>query len=201
MSEEIRPSAFVARLPIGQRLPMPELSPPEMFPFEGDIRVKVLDPPVLPEPPRRGEAGGPPCWACENPEQGVIWRNHRWQVRCMDRPSGLPLVVVLQTAAHHDLDDLPLELASELGVMIQRVGRAVGSLDGIARVHFNRWGDGSEHFHLWFLPRPAGMRQLLGACIALWDDILPPVPDAEWRANRNRVAAALAAEDGTAVPS
>jgi hypothetical protein len=44
------------------------------------------------------------------------------------------------------------------------------------------------------------MRQLLGACIALWDDILPPVPEAEWRANRDWVAAALAAQDGTAAP-
>jgi len=30
----------------------------------------------------------------------------------------------------------------------------------------------------------------------VWDDILPPVPQLEWRANQQRVAAALAAQDG-----
>ena len=192
MNDGSQPSAYVARLPIGQRLPMPELHQ-ELFPFEGDIRVKVLDPLTVPEPPRNGEEGGRPCWACTHPDEGVIWRNERWHVRCPERPGGLPVVVVLQPNAHHDLDDLPADLAAELGVMIQRVARAIGTLNGIARVHFNRWGDGSEHFHVWFLPRPAGMRQLRGACIALWDDILPPVPEAEWRANLDQVAVALRA--------
>jgi diadenosine tetraphosphate (Ap4A) HIT family hydrolase len=183
MSESIQPSAYVARLPIGKRLPMPEMTPAEVFPFEGDVQVKTLDPPVLPEPPRSGEPGGPPCWVCTNPDQGVIWRNERWHVRREERPGGLPMVLVLQTNAHHDLDDLPPDLTAELGGMIQRVARAVNTLDGIGRVHFNRWGDGGEHFHVWFLARPAGMRQLRGACIALWNDILPPVPDAEWQSN------------------
>jgi diadenosine tetraphosphate (Ap4A) HIT family hydrolase len=195
MNEGSQSSDYVGRMPVGERLPMPALIP-EIFPFEGDIRVKVLDPPTLPEPPRNGEPGGQPCWACTHPDEGVIWRNERWHVRCPERPGGLPVVVVLQPNAHHDLDDLPPDLAAELGVMIQRVARAVGTLEGIARVHFNRWGDGSEHFHVWFLPRPAGMRQLRGACIALWDDILPSVPEAEWRANLDRVAAALTAGEG-----
>jgi len=199
MSEEIQPGAYAARLPIGSRLPMPETMASEVFPFEGDIQVKVLDAPLLPEPARGGDPNGPPCWACANPDEGVIWRNERWHVRCPAAASGLPVVVVLQPNAHHDLDDLSADLAAELGVMIQRVARAVGSLDGIGRVHFNRWGDGSAHFHVWFLPRPAGMRQLRGACIALWDDILPAVPEAEWRANLNRVATALAAVDGRTV--
>ncbi|MET9614867.1 hypothetical protein [Kitasatospora indigofera] len=28
----------------------------DIFPYEGELRVKVLDEPVLPEPPRQGEA-------------------------------------------------------------------------------------------------------------------------------------------------
>jgi hypothetical protein len=41
---------FVTRLPIGQRIPLPSEGIPgwEVFPFEGDIRVKVLEEPVLP---------------------------------------------------------------------------------------------------------------------------------------------------------
>ncbi len=38
--------------------------------------------------------------------------------------------------------------------MTVRLERAIRSLDGVARVHVNRWGDGSAHLHLWFLARP-----------------------------------------------
>jgi hypothetical protein len=82
--------------------------------------------------------------------------------------------------------------------MIQRVARAVGGLDGIGRVHVNRWGDGSFHFHVWFLARPRGMWQMRGAMLAIWDDILPRVPAEEWAQNRSRVAEALASDGGTA---
>jgi len=101
--------------------------------------------------------------------------------------------------AHHDLEDLPPELAAELGPMIQRVARAIGTLSGVGRVHVNRWGDGSEHFHVWLLPRPLGLWQLRGAMLAVWDDILPPIPREEWEANRQAVAGALAEIDGEAV--
>jgi diadenosine tetraphosphate (Ap4A) HIT family hydrolase len=198
MSEGTAPSVYVARLPIGKRLATPSLVEEDIFPFEGELRVKVLDAPVLPEPPRNGEAGGGECWSCAHPDEGVIWRNSGWNVRRGAGPSGLPLVLTLHTNAHHDLEDLPAELAAEFGVMIQRVVRAIGMLDGIGRVHCNRWGDGSQHLHVWFLPRPAGMLQLRGACIALWDDILQPVPEGEWRQACAQVAAALAAVDGTA---
>ena len=83
--------------------------------------------------------------------------------------------------------------------MIQRVARAVGSLEDVGRVHVNRWGDGSEHFHVWFLARPKGMWQLRGALLAAWDDLLPKVPQDEWDENRRRVAAALAGEGGNAL--
>lgn len=44
------------------RLPVPEQAGWEIFPFEHErLVVKPLDPPVLPEPPRTGEAGTP-CW-------------------------------------------------------------------------------------------------------------------------------------------
>ena len=81
--------------------------------------------------------------------------------------------------------------------MIQRVARAIASVQEVGRVHVNRWGDGSEHFHIWFLARPQGMRQLRGALLAVWDDLLPKVPQSEWDRNRRAVAEAMAAGGGT----
>lgn len=195
----ITPSPYVARLPIGERLPVPEIAQWEIFPFERDgLQVKTLDPPVLPEPARNGEPGGDPCWPCGNPDKGVIWRDEQWHVRALDKPTGLPVVLTLYPNAHHDLEDLPDDLAAGLGPMIRRLSRAIQTVEGVARVHVNRWGDGSAHLHIWFLSRPAGMRQMRGTCLAIWDDILPPVPEQEWRDNLRRVAQALAADGGRA---
>jgi hypothetical protein len=38
------------------------------------------------------------------------------------------------------------------------------------------------------------MPQLIGSFAAIWDDILPPLPEDIWRANLAAVAGALAAE-------
>jgi hypothetical protein len=71
------------------------------------------------------------------------------------------------------------------------------SLSDVGRVHVSRWGDGSEHFHLWFLARPKGMWQMRGAMLAVWDDLLPQVPAEEWTASLRAVAESLATEDGS----
>jgi hypothetical protein len=102
------------------------------------------------------------------------------------------MVLILECRSHLDLGDLPNLLAAELGVMTVRLERAVRSLDGVARVHVNRWGDGSAHLHLWFLARPYGRLQLRGTFLSLWDDILPVIPEAQWRQNLAHVAAWLA---------
>src|SRR5690349_6308188 len=102
------------------------------------------------------------------------------------------MVLILESRSHLDLGDLPNMLAAELGVMTVRLERAVRSLDGVARVHVNRWGDGSAHLHLWFLARPVGRLQLRGTFLSLWDEILPPIPEHQWRENLALVAAWLA---------
>jgi hypothetical protein len=102
------------------------------------------------------------------------------------------MVLILESRSHLDLGDLPNMLAAELGVMTVRLERAVRSLDGVARVHVNRWGDGSAHLHLWFLARPYGRLQLRGTFLSLWDEILPPIPEHLWRENLALVAAWLA---------
>lgn len=56
---------------------------------------------------------------------------------------------MLQPRGHYDLTDLPAERAAELGPLLQRAERAVRSLDGVARVHVNRWGDGAAHLHFY----------------------------------------------------
>jgi diadenosine tetraphosphate (Ap4A) HIT family hydrolase len=126
-----------------------------------------------------------------------MYVNERWRVRAMDRPTGLPMVLILESRSHLDLGDLPNMLAAELGVMTVRIERAIRSLDGVARVHVNRWGDGSAHLHVWFLARPYGHMQLRGTFLSLWDDILPPIAENRWRENLAMVAAWLAEFGGT----
>ncbi|TWJ32076.1 hypothetical protein JD81_05648 [Micromonospora sagamiensis] len=169
---------------------VPDFTQWPSFPFEGDLRVKQLDDPVPVEPPRRGE-GDRECTACGAPDEAYIWVGERWRVRAMDRPTGLPMVLILESRSHLDLGDLPNLLAAELGVMTVRLERAIRSLDGVARVHVNRWGDGSSHFHLWFLARPYGRLQLRGTFLSLWDSILPPISEEQWRENLALVAAWL----------
>jgi diadenosine tetraphosphate (Ap4A) HIT family hydrolase len=84
---------------------------------------------------------------------------------------------------HYEFHDLPEELQAELGTMLVKVQRAVYAVGEIGNVHVCRWGDGSEHFHVWFMARPARISQLSGSFAAIWDDILPPVPDDVWQAN------------------
>ncbi|WP_436971092.1 hypothetical protein [Micromonospora coxensis] len=102
------------------------------------------------------------------------------------------MVLILESRSHLDLGDLPNLLAAELGVMTVRLERAIRSLDGVARVHVNRWGDGSAHLHMWFLARPYGRLQLRGTFLSLWDSILPPISESQWRENLALVAAWLA---------
>jgi hypothetical protein len=161
------------------------------FPFEGELRVKELQPPVDVEPPRKGEDANE-CVACNSPDEAYIWVSERWRVRAMDRPTGLPMVLILESRSHLDMGDLPNLLAAELGVMTVRLEKAIRSLDGVARVHVNRWGDGSAHLHMWFLARPYGQLQLRGTFLSLWDDIMPPIPEPQWRENLALVAAWLA---------
>jgi diadenosine tetraphosphate (Ap4A) HIT family hydrolase len=188
-------SDYLRHLPIGKRVSTKPLTGNELWPFDADLETVPLAEPQLPEPPRQGERGVD-CANCRDAPAWDVWRDERWLVRIPPKPSGLPLVALLMSRAHHDLESLPPELATELGPMIQRVARALAALDDVGRVHVNRWGDGSEHFHVWLLPRPKGMMQLRGALLAVWDDLLPPVPQDEWDRNRSTVAAAVSTEGG-----
>jgi hypothetical protein len=178
------------------RLPMPPVDEWETFPFEGDIRVRPLRPPGD-EPPRKGEDAAD-CWRCEMGDDDAIWSDERWLLTPLPKPSGLPVIVLLQPRLHCDMSDIPPDLAAELGPLLARVERAVDAVGEIGRVHIGRWGDGSAHLHFWFFGRPARMPQLRMSFAAIWDDILPPLPEALWRENLALVARALAAGGGRA---
>ena len=170
---------------------MPPVEEWETFPFDGAMWPRPLAPPVGAEKPRAGERGVD-CEACTARDEQFFWAHERWRMRTFDRPSGLPFVAVLEPRAHYaEPGDLPEELAAELGILLARIERAIREIGHIGRVHVCRWGDGGEHLHWWFLARPARIPQLTGSFAAIWDDVLPPVPEEIWRDNIAAVTAAL----------
>ena len=146
---------------------------------------------VIPEPPRRGEAGGPPCGICTGRATPAVWSDENWTLH---PPVGGSLhgAVWLASRVHVDsFADLPGPLAADFGRVAARVERAILSLGEVARVHLYRWGDGGAHFHVWFLPRPLGMVEAAGMMLPLWEDVLPNVSDDELTRAAERIAAAM----------
>lgn len=174
----------------GGRLPVPSYAAWPSFPYEGDLRVRAVADPVLPEPPREGE-GGVDCGACAASDDEYVWTNEHWRLRSTAEPSGLPIVLLLEPRTHADLSDLPAELRTGMGEILCRVEAAITGLGGIARVHVMRIGDGAEHLHWWFMARPEGLVQARGSFAVEWDDVLPPRPRDEWAADLRRIAASL----------
>jgi diadenosine tetraphosphate (Ap4A) HIT family hydrolase len=174
----------------------------EIFPFEVEgLRVKPLDPLTVDEPPRHGE-GGVECGACtsadeRSSEASEVWRNARWRVSVTE-PGGSPLMLMMQPLAHHDLSDLPDDLAGEMGVLLVHLTRAMEALPQVGRVHVAKWGDGGAHLHVFVYARARGMLQLRGMMMAVWDDFLPPVPVEIRDADARSVIQALAASFGGA---
>jgi diadenosine tetraphosphate (Ap4A) HIT family hydrolase len=161
------------------------------WPFEGVPQPKALDP-LTPEPEIAG-AGGVNCQACDAADDEYIWSDEHWRLLPPRGPSGLPVVVLLEPRAHcASFADMPEDLLAQIGPMTARVERAVLSVGGIGKVHIGRWGEGAEHFHLWFIARPEGFGQLRSSFNEIWDEVLPPTPEPIWRANLEQVARAMA---------
>ena len=194
------PEEFYARVLAAagdeRRLPLPDQATWDIFPFEpAGLVIRPLDPLTLPEPPRQGE-GGRECARCARPHERVVWSDEHWTLSGFGEPPGVPFAAILESRAHLDLGDLDDERAAELGRLIVTVERAAQALPGVARVHVNRWGDGGSHLHVFFLGRPAGMLQLRGSCLPLWEEMLPWVPAAAAGLALRSVAAALAGRGG-----
>lgn len=145
----------------------------------------------IPEPPRRGEPGGPPCAICAGETTDALWSDDNWTLHA---PVGgsLPGTVWLASRVHVDsFADLPEELAADFGVVVARAERAILALGDVGRVHLYRWGDGGAHFHVWLLPRPLGMLEASGMMLPIWEDALPNVPDKALADAARKVAAAM----------
>ena len=127
---------------------------------------------LVPEEPRAGVLDRSECGHCTKSEH-TIWSDDLWHVNAGFAPMGIPYVGGLAPNRHCTLDTAPLDVLSTLGPTMQRINIAVKSIPGVARTHFSRWGDGSEHFHMWALGSPLGMMQGRGAMLAFWDDVRP----------------------------
>jgi diadenosine tetraphosphate (Ap4A) HIT family hydrolase len=171
-------------------LQMPPVEEWETFPFDGEMRPRELQPPAERDPARHGE-GGVDCGRCTASDDDYFWTDDHWRVRALG-PTGLPLVVMLESREHYaEPGDLPDGLAAGLGLMLARIERAVRAIPDVGRVHVCRWGDGGEHLHWWFMARPARFPQLIGSFAAVWDEILPPLPEDVWKENLELVRTAL----------
>lgn len=191
---------IVAAAGEGGRLPTPSLVDWDVFPWEvvdGALAPKVLPQPAA-EEPRAGE-GGKPCPTCERDPGLDIWENGRWVVTRMAQPTGLPIVLFLQSKEHQDFSEMDDETASEYGRITVWLSRIMCNMANIGRVHVSRWGDGSSHLHVWFMARTERQAGVRGSFAAQWDDILPPVPEDVWRADLTTVAQKLANHDGRAL--
>lgn len=164
-------------------LRMPPVEEWDTFPFDGELRPRALRSPEQVDTPRHGE-GGVDCHACAAEDDAYLWTNAGWRLRTFDHASGLPVVVLLEPRTHYaEPGDLPNHVAADLGVLLARIERAVRAVPDVGRVHVCRWGDGGEHLHWWFMARPARLPQLIGSFAAVWDEVLPPVPEHVWREN------------------
>jgi diadenosine tetraphosphate (Ap4A) HIT family hydrolase len=156
--------------------------------------LTVIDPAdlVVPEPPRRGEEGGEPCWPCSaGSEANLIWSDETWTLHNPGQ-TGLPGSVWLASRVHFDsFADMPPEVATTFGAVCGRVERAVLSLGDVGRVHLYRWGDGGAHFHVWFVPRPLGRLDMNGHHLMAWEDTLPPASAEQIAETGRRIAAAM----------
>lgn len=161
------------------------------LPYTEPLEVRQPGERMIPEPPRRGEPGGPPCGICSADVTSAVWSDATWTLH---PPVGgsLPGTVWLASREHVDsFSDLPPAVAADFGRMAGRIERAILGLGNIGRVHLYRWGDGGAHFHVWFVPRPLGMLEAVGMMLPIWEDALPNVPDEELLAAAKKVAAAL----------
>jgi diadenosine tetraphosphate (Ap4A) HIT family hydrolase len=145
----------------------------------------------IPEPPRRGETGGPPCGICGGKTTAAVWTDEHWTLH---PPVGASLAgaVWLASRVHADsFSDLPEDVASTFGTVAARVERAILARGDVGRVHLYRWGDGGAHFHVWFVPRPLGRLDMSGHLLMAWEDVMPAAGEEQIAEAGRRIAASM----------
>jgi hypothetical protein len=191
-------SPYHRTLPIGDRLSGQPLVDDCLSCFDA-VTVSALEPMLVPEEPRVAAGDPASCNHCK-PSEHRIWADDLWHVDPGFMPMSLPYIGGLAPNEHCTLGTAPVEVLAALGPLMQRISAAVTSIPGVARTHFARWGDGSEHFHMWALARPEGMMQGRGPMLAFWDDLLPDMSTEMQQEHVRIVADALAAGGGAAFP-
>jgi hypothetical protein len=150
----------------GGRLAAPPSNEWDNFPWEvvdGVIVPRELPPPTD-DPLRAGEAPDKPCPSCFGvPPENVVWQDDVWVLKHFGRPSGLPIVLILEPGLHLDFGQFDDELASQHGRISNRLVRIVEGLDNVARCHVLRYGDGGAHAHTWFVGRTARLTGVIGS--------------------------------------
>lgn len=196
MTEPESASSFHARLAAAAdsegRLPVGVEAMPgwDIFPYElTGLLMKPLRPALTTEQPRAGDDPGTCACVQDRGDERLVWSNERWRLTHANS-SGPPLLLLLGPVRHHDLNDLPDDLAAEMGQLMVAIADAMEGLPSIGRAHIQKIGDGGAHLHLWFMGRPALTDQFLGSPLVDWEESFPRVPTEVLRAN----AAALADE-------
>ncbi|GAB3859489.1 hypothetical protein GCM10028801_20970 [Nocardioides maradonensis] len=194
MGEPESAEAFHARLVAAAdaegRLPVAtdQMAGWDIYPFELDgLRLKPLQPLGDAEWPRDGDNARDCACTGEKDDARLVWSNERWRLGHVSS-TGLPLMMTLDPVAHHDLNDLPDDLASEMGRLMVVICDAMEQLPSIGRAHVQKIGDGAAHLHVWFIGRPAHTTQFLGSPLLDWEESFPRVPDQVLRANAGFVA-------------
>lgn len=195
------PEEFHARLLAAadeeRRLPVAVEEMPGWFiyPYELDsLRIKPLADLADVEPDRRGENPAE-CncalkdWATTWPgeEDNVVWFDDEWRI--LDLGEKLPSMLMLQPRAHHDLNDLPDDLAARMGVLLVALAAAMETLPSVGRAHVMKIGDGGAHLHWFAMGRPARAEQFRGSPLLDWEENFPPVPREVLDANTAAVVA------------
>jgi len=172
------------------------------WPFSGELVQRDLEPPGEECP--RGGAGGVDCFICEaaagDGGDYIVWRD---DVAMLGQPREdvpLPFKAFLMPRRHADLSDLEPREAGRMGELMVLLERAVTDVLDVPRTHVMRWGEGQEHLHWWVLGRPTGVDQLRAPFLPLWDDLLPPRPREESRADLEAVARRLVELAGGELP-
>jgi len=175
------------------------------YPLDASGAPRPLSAPSA-EPAREGE-GGDGCPICAqsqgaDPSGYLCWRDDLAMLGVPFQPTALPLVTYLMPRRHADLGDLTPDEAARCGQLLTHLERAARDVLDVPRVQVARYGEGVEHLHWWVLGRPAGVPELSGPHLFLWDQVLPVRDPAARRADLDRLAARLVElAGGEAVPA
>ncbi|UUZ58379.1 HIT family protein [Nocardioides sp. B-3] len=130
----------------------------------------------------------------------IVWRDDIAMIGMPHEDISIPFIGFLMPRRHADLSDLEPYEAARMGELMVLLERAVTDVLDVPRVQILRWGDGQEHLHWWVLGRPTGATQLRGTFLSSWEDVLPPRPREEFRADVEVVMRRFVALAGGEIP-